>query len=563
MSGPFASPELWFGLFGGLAMFLFGMDVMTTALKRAAGTYLRVLLAKLTRNRFVAAGIGAFVTSIIQSSSVTTVLLVGFISAGLLSMSQSVAVIMGANIGTTITAQILAFKVTKLALPIIAVGFLVSLVAKRENWRQYGVMVLGLGLVFYGMVIMSDAVKPLRSYEPFVQFMTTMANPLLAAFTGLAFTAIVQSSSATTGILIVLAGQGLVSLEAAIAMSLGANVGTCITAALASIGKPREAVRAAMVHTLFNVVGVVLWIAFVPQLAELARLMSPTHAELEGAARLAAEAPRQIANIHTFFNIANTLLLIGFTTQIARLVEWMIPDRPVPKERELEPKHLDDNLLSTPSIALSAVRREVVRMGEWVRDQLGDVVPAGFSRDEKALAAVAERDKAVDSLHREIVSYLGQISNGDLSEVESQELMELLQIANDFEFIADRISTDMVTSFGKSIKEGVVVSDVTARVIGNFHKTIMSAFDNTLVAVGEQDGEIAAKVRSKKHQVVKLKQQLSKHGVDRLTADAPRRLATYTREIELVELLNNIYRTLRRIAGSVKKANSNKQDTAS
>ena len=315
MDSPFTSFDLWAGLLGGLALFLFGMDVMTQALRSAAGDYMKDVLSKLTRNRFVGVGMGAFVTAIIQSSSVTTVILVGFISAGLMSMSQSVAVIMGANIGTTITAQILAFKVTKLALPIIALGFGVAFTAKRNEWRQVGMVVLGLGMVFYGMSVMSDGLNPLRSYEPFIEFMVNLHNPLLGAAVGMAFTALVQSSSATTGILIVMASQGLIALEPAIAIALGANIGTCITAGLAVIGKPREAVRAAVVHTLFNVVGVLIWIAFIPQLAQLAEWMSPTAEGLSGMDHLAAETPRQIANVHTFFNLANTVLLVGFTTR--------------------------------------------------------------------------------------------------------------------------------------------------------------------------------------------------------------------------------------------------------
>jgi phosphate:Na+ symporter len=262
MNNPLASFELWTGLFGGLALFLLGMDIMTQALKSAAGDYMKEILGKLTQNRFIGVGIGAFVTAIIQSSSVTTVILVGFITAGLMSMSQSVAVIIGANIGTTITAQILAFKVTKLALPMIAGGFLLSLVAKTESWKQTGRILLGLGMVFYGMSIMSGALSPLRSYEPFIEFMISMQNPLMGVAVGALFTAVVQSSSATTGILIVMASQGLIGLESAIAIALGANIGTCVTAGLACIGKPREAVRAAVVHTLFNVIGVLLWVAF-------------------------------------------------------------------------------------------------------------------------------------------------------------------------------------------------------------------------------------------------------------------------------------------------------------
>jgi phosphate:Na+ symporter len=442
MDNPLASFELWAGLFGGLALFLFGMDVMTRALKSAAGDYMKDILGKLTRNRFVGVGMGAFVTAIIQSSSVTTVILVGFISAGLMSMSQSVAVIIGANIGTTITAQILAFKVTKIALPLIAAGFLLSFTAKRENWRQTGMILLGLGLVFYGMGIMSTALNPLRTYEPFIQFMVSMQNPLLGAAIGALFTAVVQSSSATTGILIVMASQGLIGLESAIAIALGANIGTCVTAALASIGKPREAVRAAVVHTLFNVAGVALWIGFIPQLAELAHWMSPSAQGLTGTDLLAAETPRQIANVHTFFNLANALIFVGFTTQIARLAEWLIPDRPIKPRKAMLPKYLDDDLVSTPSIALETVRMELRRLGKRVRKMVRDIMPVAIAGSRADLNRVAEMDKVVDALHIAIIEFLGKISLSNLSERQSRELMQLAEIANTLENIGDRIADE-------------------------------------------------------------------------------------------------------------------------
>ncbi|MGB5560063.1 MAG: Na/Pi symporter, partial [Paracoccaceae bacterium] len=224
------------GLIGGLALFLFGMDILTRALKQVAGDHLKVLLARMTRNRFLGLIAGAFVTAIVQSSSITTVLLVGFISAGLMTASQSVAMILGANIGSTITAQVLAFNVSAIGLPVLALGFFVSFLAPQKTTREYGRMLLGLGLLFFGMTIMSDAMKPLRSFQPFLDFMLTLENPLLAALVGAAFTAVIQSSAATTGILIVMVGHGLIGLESAISLALGANIGTCITAQLAAWG---------------------------------------------------------------------------------------------------------------------------------------------------------------------------------------------------------------------------------------------------------------------------------------------------------------------------------------
>ncbi len=548
MINPFTSLELWGGLFGGLALFLFGMDIMTKALKLVAGDHMKDLLARFTRNRFVGAGMGAIITSIIQSSSVTTVLLVGFISAGIMSMTQSVPVIIGANIGTTITAQILAFKVTKLALLLIATGFFLSFVSKKNKVRQYGMMILGLGLVFYGMSVMSEGMKPLRSYEPFINFMVTLKNPLFAAFIGACFTAIIQSSSATTGILIVMAGQGLLGLESAIALTLGSNVGTCVTAGLACIGKPREAVRTAAVHTLFNVLGALIWISFVPQLAEVARWLSPVHDELNGVARLAAESPRQIANVHTFFNLANAFIFIGFTTQIARLVEWIIPDKPIRVNEELLPKFLDESLLSTPSIALENASREIARMGTYTRSIVDESMPLAINGTTFEVERITRQDKVIDSLHYHIIEYLSLISSSDLSKPQSKRLMYLIQIANGLERIGDRIATDLVVSSVKRINEKVIVSEQTAKVLMQFHSEVVKALDSTLTAVANDDKQLAKNVRAMKGSVARMNKEITRHEIQRLTADAPNRIATYSREVEIVDIFDNIFRIIRRIA---------------
>jgi phosphate:Na+ symporter len=548
MTSPLASFELWTGLFGGLALFLFGMDVMTQALKSAAGDYMKDILGKLTRNRFVGVGMGAFVTAIIQSSSVTTVILVGFITAGLMSMSQSVAVIIGANIGTTITAQILAFKVTKLALPMIAGGFLLSLIAKTDNWKQIGRILLGLGLVFFGMSIMSGALNPLRTYEPFTQFMISMQNPVLGVAVGALFTAVVQSSSATTGILIVMASQGLIGLESAIAIALGANIGTCVTAGLACIGKPREAVRAAVVHTLFNVIGVALWVAFIPQLAALAQWISPAAESLSGIDRLAAETPRQIANVHTFFNVVNAAIFVGFTTHLARLVEWMIPDQPIRPEKAMLPKYLDDDLLENPAVALEAARQELGRLGKQVRRMVRGIMPTAISGTRQELEAVAAMDKVVDARHLALIGFLGKISLRNLSSKQSKQLMQLADISNSLEYIADRIATGMVTSAQKRIDEDVKVSEQTAEVLTGYHRMVSESLDEVMQAVVTQDTELANAVRKRKKDVKQMLREISAHGMDRLTADEPNRLRTYAREMEVVEILDGVFGVARRIA---------------
>ncbi|WP_343081628.1 Na/Pi cotransporter family protein [Ostreiculturibacter nitratireducens] len=536
------------GLIGGLALFLFGMDILAQSLKQVAGDYMKVLLGRMTRNRFLGMTAGAVVTALLQSSSVTTVLLVGFISAGLMKTSQSVAMIFGANIGSTVTAQILAFKVTALALPVIAVGFFLSFTARRADFREYGRFLLGLGLVFYGMSIMSDAVTPLRSFQPFLDFMLSLDNLALAALVGAAFTAIIQSSAATTGILIVMAGQGLIGLEPAIALALGANIGTCATALLAAIGKPREAVRAALIHTLFNIFGVLIWIGFVHQLAELARVISPAHPELNGLARVSAEVPRQIANIHTFFNVVNAFLFIGFTSQITRFVEWLVPMRPPKIEPRYAPRHLDPQLLSVPAIALDAARLELLRLGRLVRDMLSEAFPTLLSGSPVQLDQLRVMDRPVDLLHREIVGYLRQISLRDLSSDNAGLLMAYMKIGNDLEHIGDQIATGMVTSARKRIEENVVISAVTSAVLTRLHGKVKLALEGAMQALEEGDADRAAAVRAMKEDISRTMDEIEQHQMKRLRADEPQRLPTYVREIELSEALDDIFKTVRRIA---------------
>ncbi len=270
--------QLSMGLFGGLALFLAGLDVLSEGLKKAAGNALRNVLEKLTTNRFMGAITGAFVTGVLNSSSVTTVLVVGFVTAGVMTLAQSVGVIMGANIGSTVTAQILAFNISAYSLILVAVGFFMYFSAKNDRPKYIGMMIMGLGLVFYGMGLMGDAMKPLRTFEPFLDILARMENPFLGILAGAVFTGLVQSSAATVGIAIAMASEGLLSLPAGIALALGANIGTCVTALLAALGKPTEAVRAAVVHITFNIVGVLVWLPLLTILADIAIAVYPAAA---------------------------------------------------------------------------------------------------------------------------------------------------------------------------------------------------------------------------------------------------------------------------------------------
>ncbi|MCG6868642.1 MAG: Na/Pi cotransporter family protein [Gammaproteobacteria bacterium] len=538
-------------LFGGLALFLFGMEQMAEALKAVAGERMKVILAKLTTNRFLGAATGAFVTAVIQSSSVTTVLVVGFITAGLMSMAQSIGVIMGANIGTTITAQIVAFKVTKAALLMVAFGFSMLFFSKQEKIKQYGAILMGLGLVFFGMSVMSDAMEPLRTYEPFLELMTHMANPLIGILISAAFTALIQSSSATTGIVIVMATQGFITLPAGIALAFGANIGTCVTAMLASIGKPREAVRAALVHVLFNVFGVLLWVLFIPQLAQFVTWLSPAYPNLSGTERLASETPRQIANAHTFFNVANTFIFIGLTTQFARLVEWMVPDKPVEELGIVKPKYLDDILLETPSLALDRVRLEIGHMGERVEEMTQRAMPAILKGDRKALREVKRIDDEVDLLNGYIIQFLSRISQGRMTEKQTETFTRLISVANDVENIGDVIETDLIKLGEQRIEQGLAMNQGTKDLFERLHKVVNMTVETALDSVVFDDQRGAQEVIAMKADINRLMDSAELYEAKQLVSEDPSRLASYTVEMDIIEKYKRIYYFAKRIAKEV------------
>lgn len=541
--------QMTMGVFGGLALFLLGMEQMAAALKAAAGARMQTILARLTSNRFSGAFVGAMVTAVIQSSSVTTVLVVGFVSAGLMTLSQSIGVIMGANIGTTITAQIVAFKVTKLALGFIAVGFALLFLSRQDKFKQYGGILLGLGLVFFGMNVMSEAMHPLRSYQPFLELMVRMENPLLGIMAGGLFTALVQSSSATTGIVIVMASQGFITLPAGIALALGANIGTCVTAFLASLGKARPAVRAAAVHVIFNVMGVLVWIGFTENLAEWSRLLSPVKANLSGLARLAAETPRQIANANTLFNVANTLLFIGFTPLLAQLVTRLLPD----KERGggkviVEPKFLDEDLLDTPSMALNVVRMEIGHLGSHIQLMLAQARVALENRDEQLFCEVEKADDAADILHAEIVTYLSRVGKRELSREQTDEFFQLSQVADNLEGVGDVLETDLSVLGRKMIEQDMQPSETMLLTLTTLYDWIYRALESAVKAVQDKDQLAAQEVIAMRSEINRLVDQALQRQVSSLATSGQERLRTLQMEFELIDKLKRIYTLTKRIS---------------
>lgn len=522
-------------LLGGLALFLFGMEQMTGSLKVLAGERLKSLLEKLTSNRFTAVLVGAFVTSVIQSSSVTTVLVVGFVSAGLITLTQAAGVIMGAGIGTTITAQIIAFQITKAAFVFVAVGFALQFLAIREQLRRYGTMLLGFGLLFLGMNIMSAATDPLRDYPPFIDAAQNLDNALVGVLISAAFTAVLQSSSATTVLIIVLAGQQLVSLEQAIPLVFGANIGTCVTALLASLGKPRDAVRAAFVHVIFNVLGVILWFGFIDQLAWLVQ-------------RLADDTPRQIAHAHTIFNLSNTCVWIWFTAPLVRLVTWLVPERVREEPQTVVPKYLDDILLRTPSLAIDTVRMELGRLGVAALLMVRSGLKVAVRGNTSELDRLAEMDDKLDTLHGAIVTYLGRLSQLSLSDQQSARLHDYLLAANYFENMGDVIESQIVPVGRDRLQAQLTISSETEEVLASIHHDVCWAVEHSVRALVEEDVELAVKVTQSKAKIGELVEMAERHLSRRLAAPAPNRLIAYQLESEIMEYLKRVYYFAKRVA---------------
>jgi phosphate:Na+ symporter len=541
--------QLGMGLFGGLALFLGGLDLLSEGLKKATGNTLRTILQKLTVNRFMGAITGAFVTAVLNSSSVTTVLVVGFVTANVMTLSQSVGVIMGANIGSTMTAQLLAFNLSAYSLILVAVGFFMTFASKSDRPKYFGMMIMGLGLVFYGMGLMSEGMKPLRSYEPFLDILASMENPLFGILAGAVFTGLVQSSAATVGIAIAMASEGLLALPAGIALALGANIGTCATALLAALGKPVEAVRASVVHIFFNIAGVLIWLPFLSLLAEIAVDLSPTATGLEGTAKLAAEVPRQIANANTMFNVINTLIFIGFTTWFARLAERLIPDRAPAEGVIIEPEFLNEAALEAPSIALENARREIERAGLITLEMMETLRDALEKKDKEQLDEVARRDDEVDILEVEIMAYLGQTRQRMLTEDESATQEALVAAMMNIESVADVIETDMV-GVAKAYLDGEYEASTqeTQDMVQGLFETVRHSVELVVKAVGQSDQRAAQDVLLLKGEVRDFADRLFERHAKRLHVDDPKYLQRVRLMMTFIEQLRHMYTLTKRVA---------------
>ena len=525
------------GLLGGLGMFLYGMEMMSDGMKMTAGDSMRAILEKLTSNRFIAVFIGAFVTMVIQSSSATTVMLVSFVNSGLLNFVQALGVVLGSNIGSTVTAQIVAFKVTDYALLLIAAGSVMALFAKKDTVKHLGFVILGFGLLFYGMKVMSDTMKPLRTDPTFNSILTSFENPFLGIIAGAVFTALIQSSSATTGIVITLASGGSITLEAGIPLILGANIGTCVTAILAGLNATRDAKRVAIGHVTFNIIGVLMFCFWIPYFADFI-------------AQTSDNVPRQIANAHTVFNIMATIIFIPFTPFISKTILRYFPDKEELRNIE-QPAilNLDEKVLNQPGAAINSAQAEIGGVvgltervvGSLVRPFIGTAEEGDVENPDQDLhTGLHQRLDKIVYLNENISDYLVKISRQDLTEKQSKEVFALVSTVNYLDSINNMVKLRFDNLVGK---KQTLVEDFSAagqeEILG-YHGKLLKQVKRLNKFFTKFDRAKAAKIMTKGEQYKDLDEKYRLEHFKRVSSDVAESVATHQLHVELMDMLKQI-----------------------
>ena len=482
--------EIAIGIMGGLGLFLYGMNLMGEALEKAAGSKLKKIIELLTSNIFMGVIVGTIVTAIIQSSSATTVMVVGFVNAGIMTLPQAVGVIMGANIGTTVTAQLVSIDINGLAPIALGIGIILYLFTNKPKTKHIAEVLIGFGILFTGMDFMKEAVKPLAEYSGFTNALLTFGKyPILGLLLGFGITAIIQSSSASMGMLVVLASQGLIPLSSALPILYGQNIGTCVTSLLSSIGASISARRAALIHLMFNVLGTIIFLIFLNGIVVKAVVyMDPDN------------VARQIANVHTIFNITSTLMLLPFNRIIIKLATKLVPDNNTEDDDVKVVKYIDDRMIETPSIALVSVEKETLRMGEKSRESLDSAMTGIFEKSEKDLSNTLKKEKVINELQKTILNYLLKLSKAPLNEESREVIDSLFNTVNDIERIGDH--AENLAELGKSsIVNDVVFSDNARSELSDMYNKVLSTYTYSLESMRTSDVDLACKVIKMEEQV--------------------------------------------------------------
>jgi phosphate:Na+ symporter len=513
-------------LFGGLALLLYGMQLIGEGLQRAAGGHLRHLLTSMTRTRLVAVASGALVTAIIQSSSATTLMLIGFVSAGLVTFRQSLGVILGADIGTTFTVQLLAFKVQELSLLLVGVGFAMTFFARRGLLKSLGQVILGFGFIFLGMKVMNDGLAPLAENELTRQVLVALAdNQFLALLVGAVLSAGMASSAATIGLMLSLGHQGLLPLAAAIPVVLGANIGTCATALAASLRSSSDARRVAVAHIAFKVLGVALVFPFIEHLTSVI-------------AQTAGDVARQIANAHTFFNVAISALFLPFAPWAARVITALVPE----EERGDNPyrtRYLDDRYLDQPALAIGQATREALRMGDVAQNMLRDAMVVLRTDNQELLEDVERRDDQLDYLDREIKLFIARLGRETMSADMAQKEIALISFIGNLENIGDIIDKNLMELARKKLYQGRRFSEAGEAELIEFHSLVSKNLERAIAGFAANDRSLAQEVLDMRPMVRQRERELRDSHLARLRRGLAESLETS--EIHL-DVLTNLKR---------------------
>lgn len=532
-----------FGLLGGLALFIFGMNMMSESLQKVAGDKMKKVLGVLTRNAVCGMLAGALVTAVLQSSSATTVLVIGFVSAGLMSLKQGISVIFGANIGTTMTAQLMAFKISDYIMPIVFIGFLIAFIAKKEKVKFVGQTIFAFGLLFVGIEMMGDVMKPLATSPVFINMMEKVSHiPVLGVGVGLVMTLVVQSSSATIAVLQSFASQAgpdgasVIGLVGAIPILLGDNIGTTITAILASIGQSKDAKRCAIAHSVFNITGSFLFIWIIKPFAKFVEMISPKGNELD-------VISRQIANAHMSFNIINTLIWLPLLPVMVKIVMFIVrDDKEVSIEDYKEKSFLDKNVISQPIAAMYLVSQEIRRAGRLVSEMIGNMKATVMNNDSKALAELEKNAKLVTEIDENAVSYIsGMFSNGSLTEEQSSTTAGLLYVLNDIARVSKRCE-DASPVIRAKLEGKYKFSKDAVEELGKVIDNVEIMYRTSIVSLENGDTKTARKVFDYRKELRNMEKKFNKNHLKRLRKNNCKPEFTYP--------FSNVLHNLERIGDS-------------
>ena len=532
-----------FGLLGGLALFIFGMNMMSESLQKVAGDKMKKVLGVLTRNAVCGMLAGALVTAVLQSSSATTVLVIGFVSAGLMSLKQGISVIFGANIGTTMTAQLMAFKISDYIMPIVFIGFLIAFIAKKEKIKFVGQTIFAFGLLFVGIEMMGDVMKPLATSPVFINMIEKVSHiPVLGVGVGMLMTLVVQSSSATIAVLQSFASQAgpdgasVIGLVGAIPILLGDNIGTTITAILASIGQSKDAKRCAIAHSVFNITGSFIFIWIIKPFAKFVEMISPKGNELD-------VISRQIANAHMSFNIINTLIWLPLLPVMVKIVMFIVrDDKEVSIEDYKEKSFLDKNVISQPIAAMYLVSQEIRRAGRLVSEMIGNMKATVMNNDSKALAELEKNAKLVTEIDENTVSYIsGMFSNGSLTEEQSSTTAGLLYVLNDIARVSKRCE-DASPVIRAKLEGKYKFSKDAVEELGKVIDNVEIMYRTSIVSLENGDTKTARKVFDYRKELRNMEKKFNKNHLKRLRKNNCKPEFTYP--------FSNVLHNLERIGDS-------------